>query len=79
LTAWKAPDPIATLAAAHAEAGDFDRAVEFQNKALAFPAYAKRVGKAGQARLQLYARQNPYRDPTLAPREIATPPPEAPP
>src|SRR5262245_54024013 len=53
LTGSKAPDCIATLAA-HAEAGGFDKAVEFQEKALSFPAYAGRVGKAGQERLQLH-------------------------
>src|SRR5262249_21879307 len=67
LTAWKDPGCIATLAAAHAEAGDFDRAVEFQRKALAFPAYEKEAGKAGRERLHLYERKMPYRDPTLVP------------
>src|SRR5262249_2479543 len=39
LTGWKEPACIATLAAAHAEAGDFDKAVAFQKQALAFPAF----------------------------------------
>jgi tetratricopeptide (TPR) repeat protein len=68
LTDWKDPAFIEVLAAAHAEAGDFDRAVEFQKKALAFPDHEKPVGKAGQERLQHYARKKPYRDPDLAPR-----------
>ena len=33
LTEWKRPNPLGTLAAAYAEAGDFERAVEFQQKA----------------------------------------------
>src|SRR5262249_31771065 len=41
LTGWKNPVCIAILAAAHAEAGDFDKAVELQKKALAFPAHEK--------------------------------------
>jgi hypothetical protein len=33
LTEWKAPTLICTLAAAYAESGDFDRAVEVQQRA----------------------------------------------
>jgi tetratricopeptide (TPR) repeat protein len=69
LTGWKDPECIATLAAAHAEAGDFDRAVELQKKALSFPRYAKEQGKVGRERLQLYERKTPYRDPALVLRE----------
>jgi hypothetical protein len=74
LTGWRTPLFIATLAAAHAEAGDFDRAVEFQRKALSFPAYEKRFRKTGGERLQLYERKKPYRDPAWMPREAAPPP-----
>ena len=74
LTNWKDPARIATLAAAHAEAVDFERAVEFQTKALSFPEYEKRFGKVGRERLQLYDQQKPYRDPALARREAAPPP-----
>jgi tetratricopeptide (TPR) repeat protein len=77
LTGWMDPTSIATLAAAYAETGDFDRAVEFQTKALSFPAYAQRVGKAGRERLELFARKMPYRNPALPPREFAPPPREA--
>jgi tetratricopeptide (TPR) repeat protein len=66
LTGWKDAAFLEVLATAHAEAGDFDKAVEYQKKALSFPEYGKQVGKAGQERLQLYARKKPYRDPALA-------------
>jgi tetratricopeptide (TPR) repeat protein len=74
LSGWKEPAAIATLAAAYAEAGDFDKAVEFQTKALAFPKYEKKDGAEGRKRLDLYARKQPYRDPASAPHEVAPPP-----
>jgi tetratricopeptide (TPR) repeat protein len=74
LSGWKHPVFISTLAAAHAEVGEFDRAVVFQTKALTFPDYEKRHGEISRVRLQSYAQKTPYRDPTLTPREVAPPP-----
>jgi tetratricopeptide (TPR) repeat protein len=74
LTDWKDPDRIDTLAAAYAEAGDFDKAVEYQKRALSFPAFEKRSGPQARKQLDLFVRKKPYRDPTLAPREPAPPP-----
>jgi hypothetical protein len=57
-----------------AEVGDFDRAVEYQKKALSFPEYEKRYRAEARRRLDLFAGKKPYRDPDLAPRKVAPPP-----
>jgi tetratricopeptide (TPR) repeat protein len=74
LTAWKNPLWIDTLAAAYAETGDFDSAVEYQKKALSIPKLAMTHAEDGRKRLELYVRKKPFRDPVLAPRELAPPP-----
>ncbi|HYH66737.1 MAG TPA: protein kinase [Urbifossiella sp.] len=74
LTEGKNPTYLATLAAAHAEARNFDKAVEFQKQALADLAYAKQHGRVGRERLQLYEQKKPYRDPSLVRPEVAPPP-----
>ena len=61
LTAWKDPGLLDTLAAACAEAGDFDAAVRWQTKAGAM------VHDAGsrsgfEARLALYRAKKPYHE-----------------
>ena len=61
LTDWKKPQCLDTLAAAYAAAGDFDRAVEYQQKALSFPDFEKEDGKGGRDRLRLYMQRKPYR------------------
>jgi tetratricopeptide (TPR) repeat protein len=74
-TGWKDPNQFATLAAAYAEVKDFDRAVEYQEKALK-SGLAKR-GKAPYEQLELYKQKKPYRDPSLVRAETAPPPREA--
>ena len=55
-----------TLAACYAEAGDFAKAIECQEKALAFPDLIKQVGQSdadsARQRLQLYRDRKPFRE-----------------
>ena len=61
LTGWKNASYLATLAAAHAESGDFDTAVKWQARANALYRDAEeRAG--GEARLELYRAKTPYRE-----------------
>lgn len=60
LSDWKKPSALGTLAAAHAEIGAFDRAVEYQNKAIAL-AEEKEAGEYRRP-LTLYRARSPRRD-----------------
>jgi Zn-dependent protease with chaperone function len=62
LTRYQEPNFIDTLAAAHAEAGEFDEALRSQQKALESPEFEKRFGKEARNRLELYAAHRPYRE-----------------
>jgi tetratricopeptide (TPR) repeat protein len=64
LSEWKHADSIGTLAAAYAEAGDFDAAVKWQAKANALFTDAEEKAK-GQERLKLYQERKPYRETNL--------------
>jgi len=64
LTQWREPVLIGTLAAAHAEAGNFDKARELTQKAidLARVSGQPAVGERNRKLLELYKRNQPYRD-----------------
>ena len=62
LTAWKNPAYLDTLAAAHAEAGDFDSAVRRQTEAISLLSDAKQKEDFGK-RLKLYRDRKPLPDP----------------
>jgi len=59
LSGWEWPAAIAVLAAAHAESGDFDKAVAWQTKAAEMVAPKRRAEY--RERLQLYKSGRPYR------------------
>ena len=58
---WGHPVPLDTLAAAYAEVGDFDKAVESQEKASKLYTDAD-DRKKGEDRLKLYQQRKPYRE-----------------
>ncbi|HSU91435.1 MAG TPA: tetratricopeptide repeat protein [Sporolactobacillaceae bacterium] len=58
---WANADHLDTLAAAHAEAGNFAEAVRWQEKALADRQFAKNHAQEARRRLELYRRNQPYR------------------
>ncbi len=60
LSRWRAAHHLDTLAAAYAEAGDFDVAVKWQTKALEIAPVKKRFDY--QSRVDLYKVHKPYRD-----------------
>jgi Flp pilus assembly protein TadD len=62
LTVWKNPYHLSALAAAHAEAGNFDEALRRHREAMALPDYPKDKLERAQQRLQLYERRMPYRE-----------------
>jgi tetratricopeptide (TPR) repeat protein len=61
LTQWKAPMMIDTLAAACAEAGNFDSALKWETRYLQFNLSPQRAGEA-RRRLALYQQKQPYRE-----------------
>jgi tetratricopeptide (TPR) repeat protein len=61
LSNYKDGDALSSLAAACAECGQFDRAVEWQTKSLQDQVFAQRKGDARQ-RLELYQQKQPYRE-----------------
>ena len=71
LTEWREPDYLDTLAAAYAESGQFEKAVEFQQKALdLWPQESTRKNKdEAMKRLRLFQSDQAYRQkaPALPP------------
>ena len=59
LSQWKDAHYIGTLAAAYAEAGDFDSAVRWQTQANALDSTPETKAD-GEARLKLYREKKPY-------------------
>ena len=60
LTDWKGPNSLGTLAAAYAEAGQFDKAVEWQQKATDLAPESEKADYG--SRLKLYQEGKPYRE-----------------
>jgi hypothetical protein len=59
-TKWKDANIISTLAAAHAAAGNFEKAIEYEKRALADEWYEKNKGEDARKRLKLFAEKKPY-------------------
>ena len=64
LTQWKQENWIDTLAAAYAEAGDFKRAIAFEEQALRTGHPTESEQKGMRERLSLYQQSRPFRDKT---------------
>ena len=62
LTRYDDPQIVDTLAAAHAEAGEFADAVRFQKRALESPKLEQRFINEARGRLALYEAGRPYRE-----------------
>ncbi len=64
LSAWQSGSLLDTLAAAHAEVGQFDEAVKLLEKAFTDPSFLAEKEKADEARLRLqgYREKKPFRD-----------------
>lgn len=62
LTNWKDSICLESLAAAHAELGQFDEAVKWQEKALGKAGFPEEERKEGERRLGLYKEKRAYRD-----------------
>ena len=62
LTSWKESSWIDTLAAACAESGDFQRAIQFEEQALGAGDSPDSEQKAMCERLALYKQSQPYRE-----------------
>jgi tetratricopeptide (TPR) repeat protein len=62
LSDWKSAEYLDTLAAAYAEAGDFEQAVEWQQKAIELGPQQPAFQQATRERLELFRARTPYRE-----------------
>ena len=64
ITGYKDANDLENLAAAHAEAGQFEAAVKWQQKAIALaePSYSDHSLNKAKERLALFKAKKPYRD-----------------
>ncbi len=62
LTQWRNAGYIDTLAAAHAEMGDFDKAIETQRQAVALLSVDARIRAELESRVELYRQRKPHRE-----------------
>ncbi len=62
LSHWSEADPLAVLAAAKAESGDFESAMKWQTKANEMTSDPEKKTE-GERRLELYRAKQPYREP----------------
>ena len=60
LTSWKAAHPMAALAAAYAESGDFKSAVKWQEKAIALAPGDVQASRTYRIALERYRTKKPY-------------------
>lgn len=67
LSRWANLNQINTLAAAYAEAGDFDKAVKWENKILETPDLAPEEAARARERLALYQARQPYHREPIVP------------
>ncbi len=68
LTEWKQPGCLDTLAAAYAEAGDFDAAIAWQTRAIELLGDERKEERNEfRSRLALYSARKPYREPLAGP------------
>ena len=74
LSNWKDPRYLNTLGIAWAAVGEFDKAAEYQLRALTDPEFEKQLGKDGRERLELYRQKKAYYDLAFYPHEQAPPP-----
>ena len=62
LSHWRNGEYIDTLAAAHAEAGDFSKAIEYETRAIGMEGISDASRKDMKASLLLYEKRQPKRD-----------------